>query len=165
LVQCVCLSSWPQGTHHSPTPVTGTRSNFGIALVRAALAAGHRVVATARTPTALPFEPCASLLVLELDVTKQAQIDAALEAAIDRFGRIDVVVNKSGASLICEVEGTPDEEARGVFETQFWGPAALSKAVGVPCFFPEDALSHVTSGLRRSRSSVRLTRQVQVGAS
>jgi NAD(P)-dependent dehydrogenase (short-subunit alcohol dehydrogenase family) len=74
-------------------------------------------------------------LVLELDVTKQTQIDAALAAAVDRFGRIDVVVNKSGAPMMGEVEGTPDEDARGVFETQFWGPAAISKAVCFLSFF------------------------------
>ncbi|KAI0031946.1 hypothetical protein K488DRAFT_86324 [Vararia minispora EC-137] len=108
--------------------ITGAGSNFGVTLIRAALAAGHRVVATARKLSSLSLESSDSLLLVELDVTQQTHIDAAFEAAIARFGHIDVVVNKAGTSLLGEVEAVPEEDARHFFEVQFWGPVAVSKA-------------------------------------
>ncbi|KAI0032874.1 hypothetical protein K488DRAFT_85468 [Vararia minispora EC-137] len=110
--------------------VTGARSNFGLALIRALLASNRRVVATARNLSArpLPLAPSDSLLTLELDVLQPTQIDAAFKAALGKFGRVDVVVNKTGAPLMGEVEAVSDELARHVFETQFWGPLAVTKA-------------------------------------
>ena len=102
-----------------------------LALTRALLKAGHRVAATARTPSKLPFADSEeeNLLVLQLDVTDARAVRRALGDAVRRFGRIDVVVNKSGGQLIAELECTPEGEARAMFDAQFWGPARVQELV------------------------------------
>jgi NAD(P)-dependent dehydrogenase (short-subunit alcohol dehydrogenase family) len=118
--------------------VTGCSSGLGRALTEYALAAGDKVVATLRNVSALASlqstYPETSLLVLPLDVTQPTQIKSALDRAVEHFGRIDVVVNNAGYGLFCEIEGTPDEEARKEFEVQFWGPVNITKEVGDLCF-------------------------------
>ena len=67
------------------------------------------------------------VVVAKLDVTKPEEIEAAFTAAKDAFGRVDVVFNNAGIALLSEIEGTPDDAARGVFETNFWGAANVSR--------------------------------------
>lgn len=109
--------------------LTGASSNFGIALTRALLEAGHKVVATARTSSKLPFETHDALLVLPLDVTDFSSISQAFEDAKRHFGRIDVVVNKAGFATLVELEALPEEKARKVLASQLWGPARVQEIV------------------------------------
>jgi NAD(P)-dependent dehydrogenase (short-subunit alcohol dehydrogenase family) len=87
--------------------VTGTSRGLGRAIVRAALQAGDRVVATARRPeqlAGLAVEHGRSVLVLPLDVTEGDAAASAAEAAVARFGRIDVLVNNAGYATLAAVE-------------------------------------------------------------
>lgn len=110
--------------------ITGCASGFGWVLAEAALARGDTVVATARR-----VEQLADLAGSErvhpvpLDVTDPRQRQAAVEAAIARFGRIDVLVNNAGRTQVGAVEETTEGELRSLFELHFFGPAALTRAV------------------------------------
>ena len=112
--------------------ITGTSSGFGRSIAEEALGRGDRVVATARRPEAL--EDLADgagdrVLALELDVTDAPQRRNAVDAAIDYFGRIDVLVNNAGRTQVGAVEETTEDELRGLFELHFFAPAALTVAV------------------------------------
>ena len=103
-------------------------------MTRRVLANGDIAIATLRKPAALAslaaqYGPD-RLLLLPVDVTVPADIVAAFKAAADAFGRIDVVVSNAGVSVLSEIEGTPDEAARAVFEVNFWGAThVLQEAV------------------------------------
>ncbi|KAG2087192.1 uncharacterized protein F5147DRAFT_728116 [Suillus discolor] len=90
-----------------------------------ALSKGDIVVATLRKPQVLSdlaaLYSADKLLVLKVDVTKQEDIDEAFARTRSAFGRLDVVFNNAGCGLFSEIEGTPDDQARGIFETNFWG--------------------------------------------
>ena len=95
------------------------------------LASGDIAVATLRKPAALAslssqYGP-ERLLALAVDVTSRADIMAAFRAAQETFGRLDVVVSNAGVSVLGEVEGTPDDVSRSVFETNFWGAANVNR--------------------------------------
>jgi NAD(P)-dependent dehydrogenase (short-subunit alcohol dehydrogenase family) len=112
--------------------ITGTSSGFGRVLAEAALARGDRVVATARRPDALADLVAAApdrALALALDVTRQDQIDAAVAAATDRFGGIDVLVNNAGHGSVGAIEEVEPDHLRALMEVMFFGPVALTKAV------------------------------------
>jgi NAD(P)-dependent dehydrogenase (short-subunit alcohol dehydrogenase family) len=111
--------------------ITGASRGFGRALVEAALAAGDRVVATARRPEVL--DDLAELhgedlLAVPLDVTDSRAAPKALQAGVDRFGRLDVVVNNAGYANVAPIETGEDEDFRAQFETNFWGVYNVSKA-------------------------------------
>src|SRR5215217_359540 len=112
--------------------ITGTSSGFGRHLAAAALARGDRLVATARRPEALA-ELVASapdrVHAVALDVTGADQIEAAVAAALDRFGRIDVLVNNAGYGSVGAIEEVDMGELRALMETMFFGPFALTQAV------------------------------------
>jgi NAD(P)-dependent dehydrogenase (short-subunit alcohol dehydrogenase family) len=112
--------------------ITGSSSGFGRSIAEEALERGERVVATARRPEAL--EELAGhggdrVLTLALDVTVAEQRSAAVAAAQEHFGRIDVLVNNAGRTQVGAVEETTDDELRALFELHFFGPAALTAAV------------------------------------
>ncbi|KAL1694751.1 hypothetical protein GGG16DRAFT_87409 [Schizophyllum commune] len=114
--------------------ITGTSSGLGLHLAKGVLAAGERVVATARNPaksvglTELREKyPESQLLLVALDVTKPEQIKDAFAKTKEHFGRLDVVVNNAGYAVSAEIEATPDDVARDQFETLFWGPVNVSK--------------------------------------
>jgi NAD(P)-dependent dehydrogenase (short-subunit alcohol dehydrogenase family) len=109
--------------------VTGSTSGFGRALLDAALARGDRVVATARRPGRLADFEGDDLLALELDVTREEAIEPALDAAVARFGRIDVLVNNAGIGFVSALEEMSIAELRSVMETMFFAPAVLTRAV------------------------------------
>ncbi|HZO98428.1 MAG TPA: oxidoreductase [Gaiellaceae bacterium] len=112
--------------------VTGSTSGLGRALVDAVRARDELVVATARRPEALSDLEGDGVLVLPLDVTREQAIESAVEAALARFGRIDVLVNSAGIGFVGALEEASLADLRRVLETMFFGPAALTRAV-VPC--------------------------------
>ena len=112
--------------------ITGCSTGFGRVLAELLLARGERVVATARRPDTLADLVAGhddQALALKLDVTRSEDIERAVAAAQDRFGRIDVLVNNAGYGGLGTVEDAPIEEARAMFETNFFGTLAMIKAV------------------------------------
>ncbi|KAL1632267.1 hypothetical protein SLS56_003847 [Neofusicoccum ribis] len=103
--------------------ITGTSTGFGNELVKIALAAGDKVVATARNSAKLSFPAgdASNLLLTDLDVTSQASIDAAFAAALGAFGRVDVVVNNAGYGLSGAFESLTDAQIRTQMEVNFFG--------------------------------------------
>lgn len=110
--------------------IAGTSSGFGRAIAVAALKRGDRVVATARRPDQLvDLADHERVEVLKLDVTDPEQRNAAVAAAIDRFGAVDVLVNNAGRTQVGAVEETSDDELRALFELHFFAPVSLTRAV------------------------------------
>jgi NAD(P)-dependent dehydrogenase (short-subunit alcohol dehydrogenase family) len=104
---------------------------MGLDIANAALAAGHAVVATARNPgtvTAALAEDD-DVLAVKLDVTDPADAEAAVKAAVDRFGRIDVLVNNAGNFNAGFFEELSPEEFRAQIETTLFGPVNVTRAV------------------------------------
>lgn len=91
------------------------------------------MVATARSPSSLSAVPDGDdVLKLPLDVTSIPSIDAAFRATLEKWGRVDVVVNNAGYSVAGEAEGTSDAEARTMMDTNFWGMVDVTKrAIGI----------------------------------
>jgi NAD(P)-dependent dehydrogenase (short-subunit alcohol dehydrogenase family) len=110
--------------------VTGAGRGMGIDIARAALAAGHAVVATARNTEKVSSAIGAhdDLLAVKLDVTDPADAEAAVAAAVDRFGRIDVLVNNAGNFNAGFFEELNPEEFRAQIETTFFGPVNVTRA-------------------------------------
>ncbi|MFF3669546.1 SDR family NAD(P)-dependent oxidoreductase [Microtetraspora malaysiensis] len=111
--------------------ITGSSRGFGRNLAIAALEAGDNVVATARKPEQL--DDLAQkyndrVLAVGLDVTDRSAAVAGLAAAVDRFGRVDVVVNNAGYANLAAVESTPEDDFRQQFDTNFWGVYNVSTA-------------------------------------
>ncbi len=112
--------------------VTGAARGLGAEIAKAALAAGDRVVVTGRRREALEatFGPDGdALLSLSLDVTREADAQAAAEAALARFGRIDVLVNNAGYGNLGLFEETTDAEARAQYDTNVFGLYNVTRAV------------------------------------
>ncbi|WP_066944360.1 oxidoreductase [Streptomyces lushanensis] len=112
--------------------ITGASRGLGAAIAREALARGHQVAATGRDLDALrrTFPDAGeALLPLAADVTDEPGVRAAADAALVRFGRIDVLVNNAGRGLIGAVEEVSDEAARAVFDTNFFGVLTTQRAV------------------------------------
>jgi NAD(P)-dependent dehydrogenase (short-subunit alcohol dehydrogenase family) len=111
--------------------ITGSSRGFGRALTEAALAVGDQVVATARRPetlTDLVEIHGDAVLAVALDVTDPDAVRTALQAGVDRFGRLDIVVNNAGYANLAPIETGSDEDFRTQFETNFWGLYHVSKA-------------------------------------
>jgi NAD(P)-dependent dehydrogenase (short-subunit alcohol dehydrogenase family) len=110
--------------------ITGATSGFGRTIAEAALDHGDCVVATSRNIDGL--EDLAGherVLVTPLNVTDPAEREAAVAAALERFGRIDVLVNNAGRTQVGAVEETTDDELRFLFDLHFFAPAALTRLV------------------------------------
>jgi NAD(P)-dependent dehydrogenase (short-subunit alcohol dehydrogenase family) len=111
--------------------VTGAGSGIGAGIVKAALRAGDRVVATGRNldKVRAAFGPeTGKLAFVRLDVTDETQAKAAVEQAVQRFGRIDVLVNNAGYSLLGNFEELTIPEIESLFATNFWGVAYVMRA-------------------------------------
>src|SRR3954454_1656124 len=111
--------------------ITGAGRGMGVDFVRAALAAGHDVVATGRNPDAVTAAvgEHERLLVCALDVTDARSVDRAIAAAVARFGRIDVLVNNAGNFLGGFFEELSPEQVRSQIETNLFGPMTVTRAV------------------------------------
>jgi NAD(P)-dependent dehydrogenase (short-subunit alcohol dehydrogenase family) len=123
----------PNSTNNSPVwLITGCSTGFGREFVRAALAHGFRVVATARDPKKLDGLIGAhegKAIALPLDVTNAAQIKHAVSEAERVFGRIDVLVNNAGYGYLAAVEEGEENDIRAMFETNFFGLASMIREV------------------------------------
>ncbi|GAB5415300.1 MAG: oxidoreductase [Congregibacter sp.] len=112
--------------------ITGASSGFGAAFAGYALDQGYNVVVAARRFD--PLQKIAALapervLVRQMDVTDSTQIKDAVQAAEDRFGGIDVLINNAGYGIVGAVEETPAAELRAMMETNFFGAVAVTQAV------------------------------------
>ena len=111
--------------------ITGAGRGMGVDIAKAALAAGHAVVATGRNPekVAQAVGEAEDLLVVGLDITSPAEAEAAVQAAVERFGRIDVLVNNAGNFIAGFFEEISQEDFRQQIETNMFGPMNVTRAV------------------------------------
>lgn len=120
-------------THHPRVWfITGCSSGFGRAYAEAIIAAGDRLVATARKSATLDDLVARApdrVLAASLDVTNEAQIAAAVQQALERFGRIDILVNNAGYGLTGAIEEVSSEEWQRLFAVNVFGLAAMTRAV------------------------------------
>ena len=111
--------------------ITGASRGLGALIAQAALADGNAVVAAGRNITAITerFGESHALLPVALDVTDEAQARAAVAAAIEKFGRIDVLVNNAGFGLLAAVEESSDADVRRMYDTNVFGLLNVTRAV------------------------------------
>ncbi len=112
--------------------ITGCSTGFGRELARLVLERGWRAVVTARDVSKvadIARDHADRALALTLDVTQRPQIDAAVAATLERFGRIDVLVNNAGYGYLAAIEEGEDDAVRAMFETNVFGLVDMTKAV------------------------------------
>lgn len=110
--------------------VTGANKGLGAAIAKLALENGHKVIAAARSPKAAAKElgESPNLYTVRLDLTDETLIQAAVKEALDRFGRVDVLVNNAGYGLMGYFEEFSESSIRKQMETNVFGPMSLTKA-------------------------------------
>lgn len=110
--------------------VTGASRGLGRALVQTVLDRGHIVVAGVRNPASVESFQAAPgrIELVELDVTSEHQPAEAVRVAIERFGRLDIVVNNAGAGLLGAVEETTPAQAAALFDLNLLGPLRIIRA-------------------------------------
>ncbi|UYZ64092.1 oxidoreductase [Hymenobacter weizhouensis] len=111
--------------------ITGTSSGFGRALAEAVLADGHQAVLAARKADSvadLTQRYPDTALFVALDVTDASAREAAVRAAVERFGRVDVLANIAGQGSLGAAEEFSSEQLRQQMEVNFWGAAELTRA-------------------------------------
>lgn len=111
--------------------VTGAGRGLGIDIAQKALAAGHFVVATGRNPDTVleAIGAHKNLFAVALDITNPQAAIAAAQAAVDRFGRIDVLVNNAGNFYAGYFENISADHFRSQMETNFFGPLNVTRAI------------------------------------
>ena len=111
--------------------ITGASRGFGALIAQEALDAGDAVVATARNPKTVSdkFGNHPNLLAIALDVTDEAQANAAAEQAIKRFGKIDILLNNAGFGLLGAVEEATAAEIEKLYATNVFGLLKVTRAV------------------------------------
>ena len=109
--------------------ITGCSTGFGRELAKHALECGYRAVVTARNPKdIIDLAANGDALVLRLDVTDQGHIDAAIKEAVEKFGRIDVLVNHAGICYFSSVEESEEIQVRRMFEINVFGLSRMIHA-------------------------------------
>ena len=111
--------------------ITGSSRGFGRIWTEAALERGDKVAATARKPESiadLKEKYSENVLTLKLDVTQRDQVKSAVKAAYDHFGRLDIVFNNAGYSLVGTIEEASPNDIRALYETNVMGPVAVIQA-------------------------------------
>jgi NAD(P)-dependent dehydrogenase (short-subunit alcohol dehydrogenase family) len=111
--------------------VSGASRGLGRAITEAALNAGHRVVAGVRSTSALDELAVAhpdNLAVVPLDVTNDAHVSASIATALDRFGRLDVLVNNAGYANMAAIEDVDFDDFHTQIDTNFFGVVRLTQA-------------------------------------
>jgi NAD(P)-dependent dehydrogenase (short-subunit alcohol dehydrogenase family) len=111
--------------------ITGAGRGMGVDFARAALAAGHNVVATGRNPDAVAkaVGDADGLLVVKLDVTSTQDAEAAVNAAVDRFGAVDVLANNAASFEAGLFEELTPEQIERQFTVSVFGPMNVTRAV------------------------------------
>ena len=111
--------------------ITGAGRGMGVEIAKAALAAGNAVVATGRNPDAVTkaVGEADDLLVVKLDVTSTQDAEAAVEAAVDRFGKIDVLVNNAASFFAGFFEELTPEQMERQLAVSLIGPMNVTRAV------------------------------------
>jgi len=112
--------------------ITGCSTGFGREISKLVLELGHKAVVTARNPNDVQdivSQFSGAAIAIKLDVTKTAEVKAAVEQAVQKFGRIDVLVNNAGIGYFGAIEESEDEEVRRMFEINFFGLAQVTKEV------------------------------------
>lgn len=114
--------------------ITGSSSGFGLSFARVLLARGHNVIATSRNPSQTPeyveeVESTGRGKWLALDVTADtATMNTTINRAHKLFGKIDVLVNNAGYSVMGAAEQIPEDKAKAQFEVNFWGAVRVTQA-------------------------------------
>src|ERR1700730_15684393 len=111
--------------------ITGAGRGMGVDIAKAALAAGNKVVATGRNTNKVvqALGESANLLVVKLDITKPSDAESAVKAAVDRFGRIDVLVNNAANFYAGYFEELTPEQMDQQLKTSLIGPMNVTRAV------------------------------------
>jgi NAD(P)-dependent dehydrogenase (short-subunit alcohol dehydrogenase family) len=111
--------------------ITGAGRGMGVDIAKAALAAGHNVVATGRNTdgVAAALGNSANLLTVKLDITKPADAESAVTATLDKFGRIDVLVNNAANFYAGFFEELSPEQMEGQLSTSLIGPMNVTRAI------------------------------------
>jgi NAD(P)-dependent dehydrogenase (short-subunit alcohol dehydrogenase family) len=117
--------------HKKVLLVTGASRGMGVDIAKAALTAGYAVVATGRDPQKVEkaLGLAEDLLVVSLDVTDPASAQAAVQAAVERFGRVDILVNNAGRMYAGFFEETTADDFRAQVETNLFGQLNVTRAV------------------------------------
>lgn len=111
--------------------ITGASRGFGRVWAEAALKRGDKVTATARKLSSIAIlneQYGANVLTLELDVTNAEQVKQAVTQAYDHFGRLDIVLNNAGYSLVGTIEESSAEDVKAMYDTNIFGALAVIKA-------------------------------------
>ena len=119
-------------TEHQTWFITGASRGFGLELVRQLLDMGHRVAATSRDEAGLRGavgSDSPGFLPLALDLADEASVAEAVRATVERFGRIDVVVNNAGYGQLGSLEELSDAEARANFDVNVFGTLNVLRQV------------------------------------
>jgi NAD(P)-dependent dehydrogenase (short-subunit alcohol dehydrogenase family) len=104
--------------------ITGASKGFGHEIAKAALHADDKVVATVRNNSSGLYASLgnhSNLFVVEMDVTREEQVQEAVNRSIDHFGKLDVIVNNAGYGIVGAIEEVSDEEARKQYDTNVFG--------------------------------------------
>lgn len=120
--------------------ITGSSTGFGRLFTETLARAGHTVFATMREPggrnaknaadiRGLAQKESLAIHVLEMDVTNDGSVERAVDAAINKAGRVDVVINNAGYSLAGLAEAVTTEQAQRLMDTNFFGPVRVNRAV------------------------------------
>lgn len=110
--------------------ITGASRGIGAEIAKAVLAVGDKLIATARNDRDLQqFTTHKDVLALSMDVTDEAQVKAAIAQGLERFGKIDVLVNNAGFGLLGSVEECSAEEVESVYRTNVFGLLNVTRAV------------------------------------